>query len=124
MQDIRNGTDRYKKGYSKQFKKGVSYIIIREAYRMSEKSIVWARRNRNFKNFDQELNYGLAIVKSNLPKAYKDLKRNKMEKRYEKAKSTKNRDLLADTVISQNTDRIVTKNKKDDEDMSFLLGED
>ncbi len=77
IQDLRNGTIRFRGPVLKKYKEGVPYEVIEEAYRMSESSIAWSKQNKSFKNTMAELKYGLAIVSNNVNDAYKNIRQRK-----------------------------------------------
>lgn len=81
IQDIRNGTNRYTRNFKKRYKKGIPYDIITEAYRLAQDGIKWSRMDKQFKDFQSEVRYGLAIVNNKIPDALKKAERNaSMEK--------------------------------------------
>lgn len=78
IQDLRNGTIRFRGPVLRKSKEGIPYEVIEEAYRMSADSIAWSKRSKDFKNTMAELKYGLAIVSNNINDAYKNIRQRKM----------------------------------------------
>lgn len=75
LQDLRNGTTRFRGPVQKKRKQGVGYDVIEEAYHLAQKGIEWAKDgNRDFKgSLNKELNYGLAVVRDKLNQAQNNL---------------------------------------------------
>lgn len=81
IQDWRNGSQRYTHNFKKKYKKGIPYDVLIEAYKLSKDAIRWSKMDKNFKDTQQEVRYGLAIVNSKIPDAMKKLQRDQhMEK--------------------------------------------
>jgi len=74
LQDLRNGTIRFRGPVQKKRKQGVGYDVIEEAYCLAQKGIEWAKNNKNFEgSLINELKYGLAIVRDKLNQARNNL---------------------------------------------------
>lgn len=67
LQDLRNGTIRYKGVTQRKYKKGVPFPFIKMAYEECQKDIQWARTHRRFDDPIKEFNYCFAIVQNKLP---------------------------------------------------------
>lgn len=81
IQDLRNGTNRYTRGFKKKYKKGVGWDVLIEAYKLSKDGIQWSKMTKQFKDTMIEMKYGLAIVVNKIPDALKKKERdNHMEK--------------------------------------------
>lgn len=93
LQDIRNGTNRYRKKKKIRFKDGVSYPVIKEAYRLSKDDIRWARMNKQFKKLFDEMRYGLAIVHNRIGDAMKAEINRKRQEALAKAREKEMEDL-------------------------------
>jgi len=119
IQDVRNGTERFRRKLKIRYKKGVSYRIIEEAYRLSRNAIYQARKRKNFKTLMAELNYGLFVMASKLTDAEKALQSKKMQNEISKAK---NEDRV--TSFIEDSREVVYKKKHHDDDISFLLDDD
>lgn len=118
INDLRNGTNRFEKFWRKRYKGGVPYKVIKEAYIMSKSDIDWARLNKRFKTLNQELRYGLSIIQSKLNDAHKRLKVIEQQQKMSSAIEEKQVEMMMD-------DREVSYKKKyDEDDISFLLGDD
>lgn len=77
LQDLRNGTKRFRSQVQIGYKKGIEYPIITKAYNMSRKNIEYARNTKNFKDTKNEMKYCLEIVKDKISDAKKEIKRMK-----------------------------------------------
>jgi hypothetical protein len=75
LQDLRNGTERFRKYKKIGYKQGVKYPIIQKAYQMSKKKIQWAKKNKKFKDTTRELMYCFMIVLDKISDAKKELQR-------------------------------------------------
>lgn len=86
IQDLRNGTNRYTKGFKiqKQYKKGVGYDVLEEAYKLSRDGIQWAKMSKKFKDTLGEIRYGLAIVCNKIPDAVRSIERKDHEEKIAK----------------------------------------
>lgn len=116
--DLRNGTNRYEKLWKRRYKKGVPYAVIAEAYRISKDSIHWAKLNKNFKTFEQELRYGLSIIASKVIDADRKIKRSAIQEKASNAMEGSRIDIMEDNR------EVVFKKVEDENDLSFLLGDD
>ncbi len=116
IQDLRNGTNRFKKFWKKSFKKGYPYPVIAEAYRMSKDNIEWARLNKRFRNLEEEMKYSLKIIQKKLEDAYKKQDRTMLQEKLSEAKEVNDIDLMTDN-------REVKYKKHDGFDMSDILGD-
>ena len=74
LQDLRNGTVRFQGPVQKQYKQGIPYNVILEAYRLASDSILWSMQNKSFVNDLGALKYGLTIAKSNINQAHERVK--------------------------------------------------
>lgn len=86
IQDLRNGTERYSSNFKKKYKQGFSFTVIAEAYRISVKGINRAKKKISFESINQELNYGVAVVRNNIPDAMKRLQARKQQDAVNKVK--------------------------------------
>jgi hypothetical protein len=75
LQDLRNGTERYREHKKIGYKQGVKYPIIKKAYEMSKKKIQWVKGNKKFKNTKGECKYCFMIVREKISDAKRELKR-------------------------------------------------
>jgi hypothetical protein len=83
LEDIRNGTERFKQNAKIQNKqkKGYSYEVILKAYQMAKKKCIHVLKTKNFQTEQSKLVYCLRIAESNLLDAQQKLIQ---EKRKEK----------------------------------------
>jgi hypothetical protein len=81
--DLRNGTERYQKGFKKKYKKGFNYKVIKKAYEMNRKKISYYRANKTFKDLNAEMKYCFMIIRDKINDAEKEIKRlEKIDKTY------------------------------------------
>lgn len=119
IQDLRNGTNRYRKFFKKKYKEGVPYDVLAEAYLMSRSSIKWAKLNKRFKSLQDEICYGLIIVQSKIEDANKKMKNSNQSKLISESKeSSVVRDMLEERTIDYK------KHKTEEEDLSNIFGDD
>ena len=113
LQDLRNGTVRYKGPVQRGYKGGVPYHIIYDAYRMAEQDILRAKsKTETFENDFLKLKYGYSIMMSYLNKAHAQWKRKiESEQRISIAKPTE-------------STQVGYKKKKDDNDISAWVDEE
>jgi hypothetical protein len=118
IQDLRNGTARYRKFWEKKKKEGVPYKVIEEAYRMSKDKIEYARSAGKFRDTNHELAYSFKIVLGKIEDAYKKLSKNEdAEKRAKGMEKHIVEDIKNDNGYSY-------KKQKDKYDMSDIFGDD
>lgn len=110
IQDLRNGTIRFRGPVLKKSKKGIPYEVIEESYRMSADSIAWSKRSKDFKNTMAELKYGLAIVSNNINDAYKNIRQREMAN-------------ASISLMNKPDGKKVEYRKKTNEDISDFVGE-
>lgn len=115
IQDWRNGTQRYTRGFKKKFKQGIPYDVIADAYKLSRDGIKWSKMDKQFKDFKSEVRYGLAIVNNKIPDALKKAER---DKHMERVKEAREREELENMKYERET---VFQKKKADYDISDLL---
>lgn len=71
LQDLRNGTVRYKGPLQRGYKEGVPYQIILNAYKLSEQQIIQAKsKTDTFENDFLRLKYGFSIMLNYLNQSY------------------------------------------------------
>jgi hypothetical protein len=115
IQDIRNGTNRYTRGFKKKYKKGIPYSIIIRAYKMSKDAIKWSKMDKQFKEIGGEVRYGLAVVSNKIPDALKKAEREEHAEKIARAKQEK-------MMQEQHEEREVSyKKKKSSYDISDFL---
>lgn len=119
IQDLRNGTNRFEKFWSKKYKKGVSYEVIREAYILSTHDIEWARMGKRFQSLEQELRYGLRIIQSKLNDAYR-----KIKTREQQGKINEAMEKVQIEDMKDNREVSFKKKEANNRDYSYLLGDD
>jgi hypothetical protein len=94
IQDFRNGTNRYTRNWKKRFKKGVSYAVLAEAYRLSRDGIKWSRMDKHFKDFSSECRYALAIVSNKIPDAIRKLEKDAHMEKANKAREERELEMM------------------------------
>lgn len=119
IQDLRNGTNRFEKFWTKKYKNGVSYEIIKEAYLLSVQDIEWARMSKKFKSLDQELRYGLRCMQGKLNDAYR-----KIKTREQQAKTNEAMEQVHIENMKENREVSFKKKQQENRDYSYLLGND
>lgn len=72
LEDVRNDNTLFGRLGIKNSKKGVAYSGISYTYEFCKETIREVHRTKEFKNFQMELRYGLAIIKNNLIDARND----------------------------------------------------
>lgn len=118
IQDIRNGTTRYKRDFKKHYREGVGYDVLKEAYLMSRQNIEWARLNKRFKNLEAELRYCLIIAHSKVNDAHKKMKRTEQSIKQTEAREEQFiEDMMENRVVK-------FKKQKSEFDISHILGDD
>lgn len=118
IQDLRNGTDRYKTFWKKRYKQGVPYGVMAEAYRMSKDNIEWAKLNKRFKTKEVEIKYSLRTMQSKIEDAYNKLKRTEQSQQF--AKATERQQV--EHLIEER--QVEFKKQKSEFDISHILGDD
>lgn len=118
VQDIRNGTNRFKKFWKKNYKKGVPYHVIKEAYLMSRHDIEWAKLNKRFPRLEQELRYCLVVAHSKINDAHKKIKKSEQSKTMAKATEKVQVEQMAEER------EVKFKKQKSEFDISHILGDD
>lgn len=120
VQDIRNGTERYKVNYKKKYKQGVPYSILKDAYLMARKDIEWAKLNKQFRTTFSELKYCLLIAHGKISDVYREKERNEQSHKFSEAKEKE------DSFIEDLFDKkeIKYKKQKSEFDISHILGDD
>ena len=119
INDLRNGTERYRRFWTKRYKEGVPYKVIEEAYKLSQSAIEYARSLGRFKNTDHELAYSFKIVCGKLEDAYKKIERSKEAKKFLDATESV---MIQDFESSREHDYSRFKRKR--ADLSDIFGDD
>jgi len=83
LKDLRDGTIRQKDILLKKDKQGVTWQDLFISYKFSEESIKKSILIKSFSTLTHELQYGLAIVKNNLPRAKQLQKQKEMNEKVE-----------------------------------------
>lgn len=116
--DLREGTNRYERLWKKKYKQGIPFDVLKEAYLLAKGDIAWARLNKKFKTLEVELRYGLVIVLNKINDAYRKMKSREQQESMSKAMEEVQVEMMKE-------DReVVYKKQKDENDLSFLLGDD
>ena len=119
INDLRNGTDRYRKFWRSKYKEGVPYNVIEEAYKLSKSSIDYARNLGRFKDTNHELAYSFKIVCGKVEDAYKKIERSvESEKILKATEKSEVRDIQDRKVVDY------SKNKQKRMDLSDIFGDD
>jgi hypothetical protein len=82
--DVRNGTIRKGSRVVANYKDGVPFSVIEQAWIDAEQAIMWAKSNVKFQGEDEkmaELKYAFAIVKNGIPLAYHRAKKHDSRQR-------------------------------------------
>lgn len=121
LQDLRNGTNRYKLFWKRKFKAGYPYPVIAEAYKMSKDNIEWARLNRPFKTLEEEMKYSLKIISRKLEDAYKKIERTERQEEFSKAKEEAQMPDMIEEMLDNREVKLVKR--KEEQDLSDLFGD-
>lgn len=115
IQMFRNGTIKERGRLITKYKKGVSYIVMRDAYLLCRKDIEWHKKNKQFKSDLAELIYGFKIMQDKVNKAYATMhNKKKQEKEQQVVHEHEIHMFENDTIKPQSK-------KKDDTDISDFL---
>lgn len=75
LQDVRNGTERYRNVKQYNYKKGATYPEIARAYELSKSDIIRIKQQKLFKDDNAELRYCLHVVLGRINQATAQLLR-------------------------------------------------
>jgi hypothetical protein len=117
IEDVRNNNTLFGRVGEKNSKKGVSYSGISYTYEYCKETIREVHRTKEFKNFQMELRYGLAIIKNKIVDAKNDFLQKKKAK--ESLLTTKSSEFVS-LEVDVETKVKYAKNNNDD-DISDLL---
>ena len=93
INDLRSGSVLFGK-IKKKVGQGYTYPTILETYKEATESILWAKENKDFKNFMQEFKYGMAIVRNKIIDVDRRLKEEAKNEAREKRSVIKEMDVL------------------------------
>lgn len=117
LQDLRNGTQRYRSNRKLRYKEGIPYEAFTESYKMKGADIRWAKLNKHFKKPSDEIRYCWVVAKNGLPDAMKRLKKRERQAEIEKLNEKEEEK----TVSFEEDRKTEYKKKKSEQDISDFL---